>query len=85
MNRTDFANDSEKTAVLGSVIAEYFSTRELACELAFLIVLFISKTVATVQPSPVPNIVSCLPANTREKDWIALLLLVLLELGVWHE
>lgn len=40
MNRTDFANDSEKTAVLGSVIAEYFSTRELACELAFPIVLF---------------------------------------------
>lgn len=42
---------------------------------------FFSKTVATVQPSPVPNIVSCLPANTREKDWVALLLLVLLELG----
>lgn len=84
MNEADFANNSGKTTVLGSIIAECFSTRELACKLDFplLIILYISKTVSTVQPSPTPNIVPCLPANTREKDWIALLLLVLFELGV---
>lgn len=43
MNRTDFTNDSEKTTVLGSIIAEYFSTRELACKLAFIIIPFFLK------------------------------------------
>ena len=73
--------------IVGSVVAEYFSTRELSCKsfngIPDMLLLTLETSCGTheVVASELPGIVTCVPSSMDEKDWIALLLLVVFEFG----